>query len=361
MSALYSHTTRATGTILTAAIYNADHENHITYGDAQYLGGWSADATQMRTVSDPGESGTESLSTSISDELERLRFAILEIKQDLDSSLTYWYQTPNPNDISARPPFPQDYITGFPITIAVSSRGYVEIGPGACRSFDNAMNLVVSSTLHRTATAQWVTAATGGGRALAATLGNKQTYHFFVFKTAASTIDIGFDTVLTASNLMARASATHYRRVGSFQTGTGGSFGSHSQLHGYVRFHDGAVDANATFTATVGNATTPFHSRILRIPTGLKLRAKVAIGGLGGLATGIFLRMADGEATGPNPAIGAGYGPLAYAAVSGQVPAHHFGDYWTNPSGDLSFCVNSATANCKTQVRTIGWWDPRTA
>lgn len=361
MSALYSHTTRATGTILTAAIYNADHENHITYGDAQYLGGWSANATQMQTVSDPGESGTESLSTSISDELERLRFAILEIKQDLDSSLSYWYQTPNPNDISARPPFPQDYITGLPITVAVTSRGTVEIGAGACRSYDNVMNLVVSSVLTRTATAQWVTAAGGGGRALAATLGNKQTYHFFVFKTAASTIDIGFDTVLTASNLMARASATHYRRVGSFHTGTGGAFGSHSQLHGYVRFHDSAADANATFTATVGNATTPFHSKLTRVPTGLNLRAKVAIGGLVGPATAIFLRIADGEATGPNLAIGPGYGPLAYKAVSGELPAHYIGEYWTNVSGELSFCVNSATANCKTQMRTLGWWDPRTA
>lgn len=48
----------------------------------------------MRLTSDPGEAASESLATSTSGEIERLRFAILETKQKIDAAITYWYETP---------------------------------------------------------------------------------------------------------------------------------------------------------------------------------------------------------------------------------------------------------------------------
>ena len=86
MPGLYTHTTRATGTTLTADIYNTDHQNHITNADAANLGGHSANATQMQATADPGEVSSESLASSIADELERLRFAIKEMR-----NTSQWY------------------------------------------------------------------------------------------------------------------------------------------------------------------------------------------------------------------------------------------------------------------------------
>lgn len=96
MGALYSHTTRADGLTLTAAIYNADHQNHIDNGIPAQLDDYSTNATVMNTTTDPGESGSESLATTLAGELERLRFAILDAKQGLCGSteITKWYQTP---------------------------------------------------------------------------------------------------------------------------------------------------------------------------------------------------------------------------------------------------------------------------
>lgn len=88
MPALYTITTRASGTILTAAIYNTDHQNHVNNGDAQHLGGFSANTSQMRTQTSPGDVGTESLSLSISDELARIRYMIA-----LQRGTTFWYGT----------------------------------------------------------------------------------------------------------------------------------------------------------------------------------------------------------------------------------------------------------------------------
>lgn len=76
MGALYSHTTRATGTTLTAAIYNADHQNHIDNGVPAQLDDYSTNAAQMQSTTNPGAVGSESLATSLAGELERLRYVI---------------------------------------------------------------------------------------------------------------------------------------------------------------------------------------------------------------------------------------------------------------------------------------------
>lgn len=89
MSGNYSHTTRATGLTLSASIYNSDHVNHITNATPDGLDDYSANVTQMQSIADPGEVGTESLAVSLSGELNRLRFAIKEIK-----GTGQWYETP---------------------------------------------------------------------------------------------------------------------------------------------------------------------------------------------------------------------------------------------------------------------------
>lgn len=86
---LYSHTTRSVGTILTASIYNADHQNHITNLNPTMSGGYSDDVGQMQSVSDPGGVGTESLATNLAGELEHLRFVIARIL-----GAAQWYETP---------------------------------------------------------------------------------------------------------------------------------------------------------------------------------------------------------------------------------------------------------------------------
>jgi hypothetical protein len=88
MAGLYSHTTRADGITLTAAIYNADHQNHIDNHIPSQMDDQSSNAAAMKVTVDPGEVGTESLATTLQGELERLRFAIGEIK-----GTAQWYET----------------------------------------------------------------------------------------------------------------------------------------------------------------------------------------------------------------------------------------------------------------------------
>lgn len=86
---LYTHTTRATGTILTAAIYNADHQNHVTNQTPQMTGAASDNVAQMQVMEDPGGVGTESLAGSLYNEITRLRFMLDQV-----IGKTHWYQVP---------------------------------------------------------------------------------------------------------------------------------------------------------------------------------------------------------------------------------------------------------------------------
>lgn len=90
MAGLYSHTTRTTGTTLTAAIYNADHQNHIDNHVPLQMDDYSSSVPQMQTTTDPGEIGGESQATTLAGELERLRFIIHEI-----TGKTQWHPSPD--------------------------------------------------------------------------------------------------------------------------------------------------------------------------------------------------------------------------------------------------------------------------
>ncbi len=94
----YTITTRSTGEVLTAAKYNADHQNHIDNFDPAHMDDYSVNLTTMRTATSPGDVGTESLATSLAGELERLRYAIKQAK----GSPTYWYQPPVVNGYNVR-------------------------------------------------------------------------------------------------------------------------------------------------------------------------------------------------------------------------------------------------------------------
>ena len=100
MPGLYSITTRVAGETLTAAKYNADHQNHVDNQTPQQTDDYSSNATQMQTGTDPGEVGTESLPTSLAGELERIRFTIEEFKSTFDSGVAQWYESVTVGDIS---------------------------------------------------------------------------------------------------------------------------------------------------------------------------------------------------------------------------------------------------------------------
>ena len=87
MPGLYAHTTRSAGTILTAAIYNADHNQHIEKAEPRFIDDMSPSVTDFRRTRNPGTAGSETLPVSLQQELEIVRWVIHQ-QHPTD---THWY------------------------------------------------------------------------------------------------------------------------------------------------------------------------------------------------------------------------------------------------------------------------------
>lgn len=81
------------GETLTASDLNAEFDNILNNLDPTGIDDYSGSNTDMRQVTDPYPSLSESLATSLKGEIERLRYQILQLKSAIAiSSNTYWYQ-----------------------------------------------------------------------------------------------------------------------------------------------------------------------------------------------------------------------------------------------------------------------------
>lgn len=90
MGATFSRVKNWTTEVLSNTDLNAEIDNILNNLGPSGVDDYSGSAATMRLTTDPGESGSESLATSLAGELERLRFAIKEMK---GSGVTYWYSS----------------------------------------------------------------------------------------------------------------------------------------------------------------------------------------------------------------------------------------------------------------------------
>lgn len=82
--------------ILTYEDLNREIDNILENFNTDGMAGYSENAAEMQIQTDPGAVGTENLATSLSGEIERLRFVIARIMGD---DPDYWYEEP-PTDLS---------------------------------------------------------------------------------------------------------------------------------------------------------------------------------------------------------------------------------------------------------------------
>lgn len=367
MPGLYAHTTRANGTTLTAAIYNADHENHITNEIPTMMDDYSANAAEMQTTSDPGEVGSESLATTLAGELERLRFAILEVKQKIDGTVAQWYATPLEADSSGRPPLPAWFIDGLEVRITTSSLTVVQVATGWCRSADDKVNIKVSTPRSRGLTALWASYVASGGGMCGVAVSTKAVYHIFAFKTLVSSYDIGGDQALNAANLMARASLgasdQHYRRIGSIIVGkVSGTAFPIEQIGREVYFSNidySDVDnivwvsqsdgAGASLTAWALKTPT----NIPMVPSGINVKAEIHVFATGGSATGRIM-VFDGRLAYTNAPLEMMDGHAGNGPSQNAFRAH----VWTASGGTVNVYRQVTTAAAYVQFAVLGWTDP---
>ncbi len=115
---------------------------------------------------------------------------------------------------------PRNYISELiPSNNSTDSQHDIDISEGECSNNDNSGSISLSSTITKQIDANWSEGNNAGGFPSGLTLSANTWYHIFVIAKSDGTVDAGFDTSLTATNLLSDATSyIKYRRIGSVLT-----------------------------------------------------------------------------------------------------------------------------------------------
>lgn len=115
-------------------------------------------------------------------------------------------------------PLPRNFLSGLNTSNGTDTDHDIDIAAGECRDTTNTANLSFSAPHTKRIDASWVSGSGNGGLASAVSLTANTTYHLCAVDDGAGNTEAGFDTSLTAANLLSDTGGSQYRRIWSVIT-----------------------------------------------------------------------------------------------------------------------------------------------
>lgn len=267
----YSHTTRAAGTVLTATIYNADHQNHIDNDVPLMMDDYSVDVAQMQASTNPGGVGTESQATTLAGELERLRFVLTRIHglaqwYSLPTS-TNWGKTPTGNQggtaFELLPRLGHNFIGGLRTSNNVSdATNDIDIAIGECMDATNAKPMRLTSAITKRLDASWAVGTNQGGLDTGAKANSTGYYVWLIMRSDTGVVDALFSTSATAPTMP--ANYDYKRLIGFIKTTSAGVIYAFTQVGDHFQYSAG--NANAIDISDSSITSNTFETAAVSVP-----------------------------------------------------------------------------------------------
>lgn len=227
----------------------------------------------------------------------------------------------------------------------------IDIGVGSCRAKDNSVNIDVTTSITKRIDATWVV-GTGNGGLATGTVAANTTYHVFVIKnTTTGVVDVGFDTSLTATNLLSTSGYHKYRRIASVVTDSSANILPFKQDSNYLFHKKGILDLNDTTTSDVTDGLIS-----LTVPTGIKVRPILRTNALWTASSGFAYLYSTSGAYGSGNYYS--FFEASSIPIANVVQRGHCDTIFTNTSGQIKY-AHTGAANTYFRVYTIGWVDDR--
>jgi hypothetical protein len=162
---------------------------------------------------------------------------------------------------------PDGYFKGFETVLAADALHDITIGEGKCNDSTDTVRIVSAANITKQIDAAWADGSDTGGMAESLTVSADTTYHLFVICKADGTINAGYDTSVTAANLMAGAAVIsagyiYYRYIWSILTDSSANIINYLQV-----FNHCSIDVPIR-DLTIANPTTTAQDRALSVPSG---------------------------------------------------------------------------------------------
>ena len=164
---------------------------------------------------------------------------------------------------------PTGYINGLITSNGPDPSHDIVVDTGECRDSVGVANINLSSSITKQIDADWAEGTNDGGFPSGLTLTADTWYHLFVIAKADGTVDSGWDTSLSATNLLADATDyTLFRLIASNLTD------SSSNILGYTQIGDDFTLDGIQGDANISNPGTGAITQTLSTPLGRTTFAK---------------------------------------------------------------------------------------
>ena len=257
------------------------------------------------------------------------------------------------NCLASNDDLPRSYLAGLRISNNGSDAAHdIDIAVGECRDAGNAANLALTSALTKQIDVSWSAGSNDGGFPSGLSLSNDTWYHVFLIRDSATgTVDAGFDTSVTASNLLSDSGYDQYRRIGSVKTD-----GS-ANIYAFYQKADLFLWAAAKHDVSNDSIGTTAESLALSVPLGIETEAiiRVIIDDSSG-AVGFLVSSPNVNDEAPNILGNAAVNVGGSVGTGNGIFASEL-RVLTNTSSQVR--VRSDTASTNTDITTIGWVDTR--
>jgi len=190
---------------------------------------------------------------------------------------------------------PRGYLSGMGLSNATDTAHDITVAVGEVRDNANAVDIVLASAMTKRIDATWASGSGNGGLASGVSLGNNTWYHVHAIVVSGSA-DIGFDTSITAANLVANNSASAFRRIGAVLTDGSANILNFIQDGDEFIFKAQIVNINAT---AIGTARV---TQAVSAPLGVQTRAILGlVGQVAGSNAGVRVTLTHPDVTDATP------------------------------------------------------------
>lgn len=226
----------------------------------------------------------------------------------------------------------------------------VVINPGKILDSTAVVTIDLQAAIIKQLDAVWAEGNNLGGRASAVALTADTTYHLFLIAKDDGTVDAGWDTDLTASNLLTDAAGyTKYRRVFSNMTDASANIYAYKQVGDWVEWADYDLDYSQASTGTARVLVTA------KAPQGLQTIARIC-SEMVSAATDIVAAWV--ASTDRDDVAASGVNRTLFVK-SGSSIAQNVQEIHTDTSAQIAFRADASVATTVINIRTLGYVDTR--
>lgn len=242
---------------------------------------------------------------------------------------------------------PPDYYAGFRLFQAADADHDVTISAGYAKKRIVDVEFNLSANFTKRIDATWSEGDNNGGLAEGVSLSNNTWYHYFLIMKTDGSLDAGFDTSVTASNLLTDASDySYYLRVGSVLTDGSANIVPFYQYKDRFFWKERRLDVSGS------NPGTSAVTSRLSVPPGVNVEAQINITVARGDASQPVVYIVSSEIETFNAPDATYYDLLASASTDVVSLAKNV---ITDTNGNVKWQVSHSGSTTYTKIITYGW------